>query len=461
MNDELPPLDFELVVDEGASPKPSTPGAPTGFDPVIPLVLFGLLALIVGWLAIAGHETAEQSARRDPDVIVRSIPEPLLVAELFAADPGPAKLRDLLDVIGGFDGVTLASAQGAFDLVRFDPLDPDRLLASNRLSYGDAENQDVNELWQIGETGVEQALWAPNTSHDFVHFNTDGTVTMWSHGGGPGFAPRSVRLLDGEFGLVASTDPLYASRFSIDGQKLFALTGDGVLGPRNEGYENLIADDGVQQTILAPGSPYGWIDNPIPGMLIAYPRTDSTTIAVWNTLTLDPADDHPLAGRSYQRLAISGDHEVAVGITFDGQLEELVFRTGDVVSTFGAIDPVGIDQPITLNDDGTIAITVDRVGLVTMWWVGEDTPILVAPGDAGQPRWVSDQYAARFASAVASNGSRVALRSGARPEVPVQWTIIDTDVDSWVQRACRLAGRPLTPEERRAILLVPGREACE
>lgn len=461
MNDELPPLDFELVADDESSATPSTPGASTGLDPVVPLVLFGLLALIVGWLAIGGSETGEAPDRRDPAVVIRSIPEPLLVAELFAADPGPANLRDLLDAIGGFDDVTLASAHGAFDLIRFDPLDSDRLLASKRLSYGDAENRGVNELWQIGETGLEQALWAPNTSHDFVHFNTDGTVTMWSHGGGPGFSPRSAQLLDGDFSLVASIDPLYASRFSIDGQKLFALTGDGLYGPRNEGYENLIADDGAEQTILAPGSPYGWIDNPIPGLLVAYPRTDASTTAVWNTESLKLLEEHPLAGRSYQRLAMSGDHDVAVGITFDGELEEIDLRTGEIVGRFGGVDPVGIDQPLTLNHDGTIAITVDRVGLVTMWWVGDDTPILVVRGDAGQPRWVSDQYAARFASAVASNGSRIALRSGALPGVPVQWTIIDTDVDSWVQRACRLAGRPLTPEERRAILLVPGQESCD
>ena len=32
----------------------------------------------------------------------------------------------------------------------------------------------------------------------------------------------------------------------------------------------------------------------------------------------------------------------------------------------------------------------------------------------------------------------------------IVWTVIDTDVDSWIARACAIAGRPLTGAEREA-----------
>lgn len=451
MSEEPQPIDVEIIDGEMVpTPRPN-PKASTGRELAVPFALLGLVALLIGWSLLRGsgsdHRSApaidEQQLPTDADQPARSVPPAQRAVELYVADPGAAWLTDLFHAIGGIEGITLASPVGAFDLVRFDPLNPDRLLAANRSSYGIAENQGTNELWQITADGLQQDLWAPGVSHDFVHFNADGTAAMWVNEGDPDFGPRTARVLDGDLTPITRSAPMFASRFTVDGHKVFALTGDGNYGETDAGYVDLIADDAGVQTVLADGSGYEWIDDPVPGLLVAYPRTKSGRTAIWDTDTLKQINNHPLAGRSYQRVAVSGNGKVAVGITFDDQLEEINLESGDIVSRFGKVDPVGIDQPLTLNNDGTIAITVDRGGRVTMWWVGDDTPVMKVEADAGQPRWVSDQYGARFASAVAFDSSRVALRLGAVAQSPTRWIIIDTNVESWIRRACDLAGRCL------------------
>ncbi len=45
-------------------------------------------------------------------------------------------------------------------------------------------------------------------------------------------------------------------------------------------------------------------------------------------------------------------------------MEQIDLVTGHNLSVFGSVGPEGINQPVTLNDDRTIAATVDRSGRV-------------------------------------------------------------------------------------------------
>ena len=483
MRDELPRVEIEGLDTPSGPTAERMPVELSRDNPLIPVILVVLVLGAIGWLVLRSDDAPEAADEQIPEQdaepaseqqsasvaaadrleavqIAESIPRPLLLAELFAANPSGARARDLFEELGGFEGATVAAADGAFDLVRFDPLDPNRLLATKRLSYGPAENQESNEVWVVDGDSVEQALWAPDTSHDFVHFNVDGTVTMWAHGGGDeGFAPRTAHLLTGDFGPMTSSEPVYPSRFTAAAGKVFALTGNGVYAADDPTYVDLIADDGVSQTVLTPAASLAWIDNPTPDLLIAYSRAPGLTMA-WDTHSVEPLEDHPLSGRPYIRAAISESGSVALGVTFDGELEQLDLETGDVVKRFGAVDVAGIDQPITLSRDGSLAVTVEQSGTVTLWWVGDGTKVAATRADAGQPRWVAEDYAALSASAVAMDASRVALRISARPNIPLHWDIVDIDPDSWVLRACELAGRSLRDAERVAIGLPALGNAC-
>jgi len=293
-----------------------------------------------------------------------------------------------------------------------------------------------------------------------VHFNVDGTATAWVHGGGEGFAPRTAQLMTNDFSTLRLTSPMYASRFTADNGFVFALTGNGDYYTNEAGYVDLIADDGTSRTVLTSASAFAWIDNPAAGILVAYPRLETDRTRVWDTSTLEPIEGHPLSNRSYQRVAVSTDGTTAMGATFDGEAEVIDLSTGEVVRRFGNLDVRGVDQPLTLSRDGSIAITIERSGLVTMWWVPSGTPIATISGDAAQPRWLSEEYAAQSTSVAAAEASRIALRIGARPESGVRWSIVDTDLDSWVQQACALAARPLTPTERSAVGLEFAIRAC-
>ncbi len=438
----------------------------------------GVLALVLGVLAGlalwgAGSTDPIDSPRQDDDEARGGgsgaeldgstnspVPAPLLAAERYLADPSASTLRALIETLGGLDAVVVGEAEGAFDLVRFDPLDPDRLIASVRSSYGEAQNQQSNEIWQIDSTGLDQTPLAPDIPHDFAHFNSDGTITMWVRSDvEAGFAPRTATVLDGQTTARRTTRPVYASRFTTADDAVFALTGNGDYYSRSDSYEQLIVDGPVSR-VLDSGEAYEWIDNPIPDLLVAYPRSPEGTTAVWDTSTLEPLADHPLARRRYTRVAISGDRHTALGIDFEGQMEQIDLATGLSLSIFGAVDPQGVDQPVTLNHDGTMATTVDRSGRVALWWVGDNTPIATYDADAAQPRWVSADFGARSASSVAASGERIALRLAARPLTPVSWLIAETNVASWIAHACTIAGRPLTADERVDLGLENSTAAC-
>lgn len=356
-------------------------------------------------------------------------------------------LRRALEDLGGLNALALGTAVGAFDLVRFDPLDANRLIATNRLTYGEAENQSTRdrdvvfdrrrngrgEEWIVRDGVVDQSLWDTETQYDFTHFNAGGTVTRWVHPSGTGSAVRIAEVLDRDANVVFASKPIYASRFVVDGDTLFALTGDAADGaPADHFYVSLVADDGTRSTVITSASGLGWINSPMPGLIVGYPVEVGGRSRVWDSETLIEVEFHALAGRNHRRAAISGDGSIAVGATFAGDLEVIDLRTGNTTHTFGSVDVDGIDQPVTLSHDGSIAVTVEHDGTVTLWSVREGSPIVSIEGDAVQPRWLSEYYAPRSATAVSSDATRLAVRNAARPGVSTSWTIIDIDVDSWL-----------------------------
>lgn len=433
-------------------------------------------ASILAALARAENDPAAERAPSpavadpsDPDVETLepalgsvSTVDPLLAVERFVAAPNRDRLRDLFEAVGGFDGVRIGQAEGSFDVVGFDPADPNRLFAARRLSYGPAANQRFNEVWTIdGSADIAQALWEPEVDHDFAHFNVDGTITMWVHGGGDGYAPRIAVVLDGvSREVIFTTVPMYASRFTATARAVFALTDTGTYGTNQSGYVDLVADAGDGPVVLADGEPFGWIDTPTPGLLVAYPATADGTTAVWDAVTLQQLSTHPLAGRTHARVAVSGDRRTAVAASADGDLEIIDLATGRVQGRFGRLDPEGVSTPITLNHDGTVAVTVDRSGLVQIWWVGDDEPVASFGADAAQPRWIAEEFGPRSTSAVATDQSRVALRIGARPGVATRWEVVETDITAWIARACRLAGLHDQPAEPDDLDATPVRQAC-
>ena len=380
-------------------------------------------------------------------------PAPLQAAGCYALAPSADSLRAVFESIGGFEGLQVGIAEGAFDVVTFDPLDSDRLLAAHRAGYGVAENQDVNQQWivNVGDGFLVQSLWDPVTSHDFVHYNTDGTITMWVHSGDDaGFAPRDAVVIDRDGKVVTTTSsPIYADRFAVDAGTIFALTGNpNVYAPRDTGYLELLADDGERQTRLATGEDFDWIDVPTPGLLVAYPADPAGVTSVWDTRTLEPLEEHPLAGRPYQRVAIAGDGTTALGVTHSGELESLDLATGRTGVRFGHLDVTEVDRPAVLSADGTVAFTVNKTGAVSIWFVGDDTPIATFDASSGLPRWLpTSRSAARLTSSIAPDASRLALRIGARPQVGLSWRLIDTDIESWLARAGDIASSAPSPTE--------------
>lgn len=413
-----------------------------------------LAAVLGGAVIVAPDRPSGSGTRLLPPAaeVLAEMPDTLRTAELYAAEPGAESLRALFDALGGFNGLTISVATGAFDLVEFDPLDADRLLATNRRSYGAAENQRTNEVWVVEDGTVRQQLWAPDVPHDYAHFNGDGSITRWVHGGGDGFAPRIAQLLGRDQAPLGSTSPMYASRTVASASRVFALTGSDDYYSSASGYEELVVDDGSGRRVLAPAERFARIDLPTHELLVAFPESPRELTAAWDAETLAPLSDHPLAGRSHRGAAVSGDGEVAVAVTSSGRIEIIDLRAGLAVDQFGAgLDTRSVAAPIAVNGDGTVAITVERDGVVTLWWVGVDEPIAAVAAGSGQSRWVSESRAPRTTSAVADDAGRVALYVPAQGRTPTTWHIVDTDIDSWVQRACERAGRSLTRAEAEAL----------
>ena len=202
---------------------------------------------------------------------------------------------------------------------------------------------------------------------------------------------------------------------------------------------------------------YEWIDVVTRGVLVAFPGpVDGTdqflgnVTAAWDTRTLEPLADHPLAGRRLVRAVVTTNGSMAVGVDFEGVIQVIDMTTGDVTSTFGRIDVGTARYPLVVDASGTVLMTTSKTtessAVITMWHVptGEaaiEFQTATARGLNTPLPFTWDQTAG-----VAFDTSRVALRTQPRPE-GITWTVIDTNVDSWVQTACSAIGRPLTTEE--------------
>ena len=440
------PVFIELIGDgDGEADVPPRP--PSSIATVLTVVAaIVLVAGAVSWLVGGGSDRPERDGERpESEMSGPRISPARRAAESYLATPGGARLRQLFESIGGFAGLQMAVAEGAFDVVTFDPLDGDRLLAARRAGYGDAQNQDVNQQWLIQDGNVVQSAWDPNTEHDFVHFNTDGTITMWVHSGDEiGFAPRNAVVIDRDgTEITTSSSAIYADRFAVDAGTIFALTGKpDWYTLTTDPYISLLADDGERQTWLAPGRDFSWIDVPTTGLLVAYPAGPTGLTAAWDSHTLEPLENHPLAGRPYQRVAVSGDGTTALGVTHDGELERIELVTGRVVGRFGQVDVTEVGHPIALSRDGTLAITVERSGTVSIWFVADGTLIAEHGASAGVTGLLSTARSARPASSIAQDANRLALRIPALPQIRLSWSLIDTDIESWLIRACDMGGRP-------------------
>ena len=431
--------------------------------PIVALAVGVALALVVGTVVfLVGDDggraepTAGTDAVQDGAVPSRMNGAITLAeaarraADCYESVPNAQNLRALFEATGGFDALEVGTATGAFDVVTFDPLDHDRLLAARRTGYVADGNEDVNQRWDVFAGSVTQALWDPANPHDFMHYNTDGTITVWVHDGGDdsdqdGFVTRRAIVLDQtstRTQVMSTSSTIQADRFAVDGRTVFALTSNpDWYAPRDTGYTALVADDGIERVRLASGESFGWIDVPSPGLLVAYPTDASGVTTVWDTRTLGRLDDHPLSDRPYVRVAYARDVPSALGVTHDGLLEPLDLTTGRTGTRFGRVDPTELDKPVALSDDGTVAVTVDKSGTVSIWFVGSGTPIATYEASTALPRWLStSRSAARVTSVVAPDASRVALRIPARPQVSVSWRVIDTDVDSWIARTRTAVG---------------------
>ena len=193
------------------------------------------------------------------------------------------------------------------------------------------------------------------------------------------------------------------------------------------------------------------------------------------TASAEEIVDHPLADRPYVAADVSGDGTSAVGMTLDGEFEVLALPEGVVTDRFGYAAPraASVPQPITLDETGRIAVSVGRLGTVSMWWVGDDEPLLSLAGDGGPARTapaeralrsataiLPESWALSSASAVEPEARRVALRLRASPGQPTVWRIFDIDIDGWIERACALGDRPLSEEERQTLGLAEAIVAC-
>jgi hypothetical protein len=407
-----------------------------------------------------GGVDAVEEVGDDDDALVTA-----LAAERWVAAPSAESLRNLFAAVGGVDGMTLGTTVGVHSTITFDPSDTDVALAT----LSDLSATGQTDVWSISADGISVTAYAPGVELDDARFNRDGTIIAF----GPNepvaadrpLARATIRDLDGAV-LAAMPEIRYegrrsgAGRSASDGESVFIIPANIIYADKseNEPYGPLTAlrpDGPVQLTERV--DLYEWIDVVSPGVLVAFPGpVDGTAqflgdvTAVWDTRTLEPLADHPLADRELVRAVVTADGSVAFGVDFDGVIQVIEMATGDVVSTFGSVDVGTARYPLAVDGSGTVLMTTSKTtessAVITMWFVpGGEAAIefrtATARGLNTPLPFTWDQTAG-----VAFDTSRVALRTQPRPE-GITWTVIDTNVDDWVQAACSAIGRALTTEE--------------
>ncbi len=397
-------------------------------------------------------------------------PEALVAAERFTAEPSAAALAYLFDAIGGVQGAELGIIDGAFDLVTIDPLDSNRVLLSRRDDYvrGEANgrNEDENTLWELTPAGPTSALFRPDVGHDSASFNRDGSVTLWAPGGSVagGLVPRHASVLGADGSVIAELpDDVFPQRWAVDGALMLALVwadADTFDGHGGGEFDQLVLSHGGGPFEPIPRNGTEWLGVPMRGIVVASAGGPSQATRVWDSATGQQLADHALAGLPLVRVTASADGSTALGVDLDGNLVSVDLATGSMSAPLGTVDVGDVLRPLALSDDATVAITIAQDGTVTLWWLADGEPVLSFRSDAAPPRELDAVAGGRVTSAVAPDATRVVRRNPAEPAVGISWTVLDTDVDSWLATACSLAGRAMTPAEREDAGLPPGPGVC-
>ena len=432
---------------------------------ILALVTAGVLFVVVVANTDGGDDDAEvvaQPGDNGATIVDASEPAALataLAAERFAAAPSAETLRSLFVAVGGIEGLTLGTTVGVHSTITFDPSNPNIALAA--LSNLSASQTNV---WSISADGISVAPYAPDVELDDARFNRDGTIIAFEPnvfvGADRPSGLATIRDLDGH-ALAVMPEIFYEGRLSGAGRSASDAETVFVL-PANSYYARSVSEPyGPLLALRADGSVpltersdlYEWIDVVAPGVLVAFPgRIDGSddflgdVTGVWDTQTLEPLVDHPLSGRELVRAIVTTDGSVAFGVDYEGVIEVIDMANGDVTATFGHIDVGTVRYPLAVDASGTVLMTTESTGVITMWFVPDGEAAIEFRTATARGLKTPLPFTWDQTGGVAFDTSRVTVRTDPRPE-GITWTVIDTNVDSWIKIACLALGRALTVQE--------------
>ena len=124
------------------------------------------------------------------------------------------------------------------------------------------------------------------------------------------------------------------------------------------------------------------------------------------------------------------------------------------------VDVGTVAVPVAVTDDGSVAITTEQNGTVTLWWVPEGeaivtfTAVLRRTGNSSMRPLLGDVGRRHSTPPGSLAGTRRSQMSASPGRSSTRTSI------SWLARTCDLAGRPLTTEERAAAGFPDGPGVC-
>ena len=141
---------------------------------------------------------------------------------------------------------------------------------------------------------------------------------------------------------------------------------------------------------------------------------------------------------------------MAFGIDFGGAIQVIDMNTGDVTATFGHVDVGTARYPLAVDPSGTVLMTAlmtsESTAAIRLWFVPDGEAAIEFHTATARGLKTPLPFTWDQTGGMAFDTSRVVLRTQPRPE-GITWTVIDTSVDSWIERACSAFGRALTTEE--------------
>lgn len=384
---------------------------------------------------------------RQPD----GVPDALFAAEAWSAQPSGENLVALLDAIGGYDALAMGEFDGSFDLVTFDPANPDRLLASFRDPYNDTgENQSDNLVISVAGGVATTELYAEDQEHDSANFERDGSIVVWEAGGGSRPARREATVIGADGSTTGPSRSVFNGSWAADGGSLFTVAPTSAAP--NSPYAQLILQPATGSNVSLEVEDTEWVNSPEPGVFAAY-SDGSAGVRVFDSTDGTELADHVLAGRLLTRAVVSQDGTRAITTLANGTIEVLDAGSGEVVKTLGQIDVGRVRDPLQLSSDGSIALSVDEAGVVRIWHVDDGDLILEVQGFTAPHRSLTEANSTTRSSVIEPHARRIAVFTF---DDTARWTVVDTDASSWVDRACTLAGRSLSDDERDAAGLPEG-----